>query len=132
MAEVQCWEGDGVVPPEVAALIKENEDLKERVNDRDRTIRRLEKTVEDQERMLQSYGGKLRQIQKIVQEPDVIEEEKYTNSNPVEEQISTLMPSRYDDMMEKRARMDPSPMPSKSVKTAQEMFDMLMRKDDRA
>lgn len=75
MDEIQCFDGDGVVPPELQALIKENGRLKELLENRDREIRGLRKENNKLEQELRDFGNKLWKIQSIVNEKDMVEEE---------------------------------------------------------
>lgn len=77
MVEIQCFDGDGAVPPELQALIKENQRLKDLLERRDLEIAGLRKDMLRKEMALCDFGHKLWQIQNIVNAnaKDMVDEE---------------------------------------------------------
>ena len=56
MKAVQCYDGDGVVPPEIVALIEENKRLKEIIKKKDENIEML--CDEIREMQLKGWSGR--------------------------------------------------------------------------
>jgi hypothetical protein len=75
MVEIQCFDGDGAVPPELQALVKENQRLTDLLEERNMEIRGLRMDMNKKEQELRDFGNKLWQIQNIVNAKDMVDEE---------------------------------------------------------
>jgi hypothetical protein len=79
MHEVQCFDGDGVVPPELKALMEENERLKERYDLCEKENLGLRETIRLQQQELHDLGSKLWDIQNIV------------NAKPLQDEVYPIL-----------------------------------------
>lgn len=119
--EVQCWDGDGKIPPEVEALIKRVAKLEEenaRLKTENTSLDELRVELQKLNRRLRA---KLGAIENIVAEPD--------------EDVRNIPDPTYDPMevaMKPMAKSDPidDARDMKSADLFNKMFDVLARKED--
>ena len=121
MVEVQCWEGDGIVPPEVKALVMENERLKGIVKDLETEVTHLRKRVSVVQEISNNYGQKLYEIERILaykEEPEPV----YDPRDMPKEDFLTEMAWRS----EPKVALPHERIDLKTVKTAADRaFDIL-------
>jgi hypothetical protein len=141
MVEVQCFDGDGAVPPELQALMKENQRLKELLEARDHDNDCLQKTNRELEKELRNFGNKLWQIQNIVNAKDVVEDE-YPHPGPTkgfafEEQFEELKTLEKDDprnvLMNEKVPLEEAYRRAKAAhdrQSADDLFKILSQKGD--
>ena len=141
MAEIQCFDGDGVVPPEIKALIAENTHLKTVVGEQQAEIDRLNKFLNLESQAARTLGDKLWQIQNIVNAKDMVEDE-YPLPGPTkgfkfEEQFEEPKTLEKDDprnvLMHEKVPIKEAFRRAKAAhdhQSADEMFRILTQKGD--
>jgi hypothetical protein len=92
MVEVQCWEGDGVIPPEIQALIKRVTELERENAELKAEITGLEELAAVQKKTIHAAHRKLYAIERVMAEKD----DEITKMDPVYEPMNhpTEIPNR--------------------------------------
>lgn len=82
MGEVQCFEGDGAIPPEISALMRENERLKARLESMDAQHDQDQKYIMELTARVSLMQDKLYQIGQILAIREMPEyDDRYDKAN---------------------------------------------------
>lgn len=127
MPEIQCWEGDGQIPPEVSKLIKDNEALKERIMDLEGELVCRDNEIRSLREVNKSYGQKLYAIERVLQhEEKPIPDPTYEDPNE-----STSVGDFLTEMAEKSEPQVAKPHERIDLRTGKSWgetaFDTLLR-----